>query len=183
MKGTSTLIEDTEAWAEWPLTPSLWPLPPHSRPPTPYWTPRQATAGTDVDDQAGWSGVRRGGFPQESAPRVPLSLLETPNSGHLGPLDKHQDGLPNPRHRPDLNWVGNQAPVPPLPHPFTVSLSPLDGSGGALPREGTNKETAAVPSWPSDAPVFPMSCSTQAAMKQDSLCLLNKGACGSLRWP
>lgn len=142
---------------------------------------QKATAGTDVDDQASWSGG--GGFPQGSAPHVPLSLLETLNSGHLGPLDKQQDGLPNPRHRPDLNRTCDQAPVPPLPHPFTVSLSPLDGSGGVPPRGGTNRETAAVPSWPSDAPAFPMSCSTQAAMKQDSLCLLNKGACGSLRWP
>ena len=64
-----------------------------------------------------------------------------------------------------------------------MSLSPLDGSGAALPRGGTNRETAAVPSWPSDAPACPMSCSTQAAMKRDSLCLLNKGACGSLRGP
>ena len=25
MKGTSPLIEETEAWAEWPLITSLWP--------------------------------------------------------------------------------------------------------------------------------------------------------------
>lgn len=112
MKGTSALIKETEAWAERPLTPSLWPLPPHSRPPTPYWTPRQATAGTDEDDQAGWSGVRRGGFPQESAPHVPLSLLETPNSGHLGPLDKHQDEA---QARPQLGGQPGSSPTPPPP--------------------------------------------------------------------
>ena len=28
MKGTSALIEETEAWAEWPLITSLWPLTP-----------------------------------------------------------------------------------------------------------------------------------------------------------
>lgn len=111
-------------------------------------------AGMDLDDQAGWSGVRRRGFPQDSAPRVPLSVLETLNSGHLGPLDKHQDGLPNRRHGPNLNWTCNQAPVPTPPHPFTVSSSPLDGSSAAPPRVGTNKETVAVPGWPSTCQHF-----------------------------
>ena len=54
MKGTSALIEETEARAEWPLTTSLWPLTPSfSTSDLILESGQKAIAGMDLDDQAG----------------------------------------------------------------------------------------------------------------------------------
>ena len=137
---------------------------------------QKSTAGMDLDDQASWSGVRRGGFPQDSAPRVPLSVLETLNSGHLGPLDKHQDGLPNRRHSPNLNWTRNQAPVPTPPPSLHCEFEPPGRFQGSPAKSGHKQGDSGSAQLALGRASISMSCSTQAAIKQDSLCRLNTGA-------
>ena len=83
---------------------------------------------------------------------------------------------PEAQARPQLDVQPGSSPIP--PPPLHCEFEPPGRFQGSPAKRGDKQGDSGSAQLALRRASIP-----QAAMKQDSLCLLNKGACGSFRWP